>query len=105
MHALKSLTAALLFTGLCLPAQGHSPVFTCFDNGNGTVTCEAGFTDGASAEGILVQVMDLQGKVLLQEAIGAENNVTFKQPDAAEYMVVFAAGEGHEIRIFSDEIE
>ena len=37
------LGAALLFA--------HAPILHCYDNGDGTFTCEGGFTDGSSAEG------------------------------------------------------
>ncbi|MBK1637032.1 hypothetical protein CKO19_14985, partial [Rhodovulum adriaticum] len=42
-----ALAAALIsFGGL---AQAHTPLCACYDNGDGTVLCEGGFSDGSSA--------------------------------------------------------
>jgi hypothetical protein len=30
----------------------HTPLCSCYDNGDGTVTCEGGFSDGSSAAGV-----------------------------------------------------
>lgn len=86
-----------------MPVLAHTPLFDCFDNQDGTITCEAGFSDGASAEGVMVQVVNVQGKVLQQGRISSSNNITFQRPEE-QYSVVFAAGEGHEIRVFGDDI-
>lgn len=102
MHKITSF----LFTGLLMcfsSAQAHTPLFDCFDNGDDTITCEGGFSDGSSAEGINVRVVDLQGKVLAQKVMGADGSVSFDLPNE-EYSVIFAAGEGHSITIFSDDI-
>ena len=39
-------------------ALAHSPLCSCFDNGDGTITCEGGFSDGSSASGVKMQVVD-----------------------------------------------
>ena len=39
----------------------HTPLFDCFDNGDDTLTCEGGFSDGASATGVGVRMVDAQG--------------------------------------------
>lgn len=97
--ALSTVVLSLLMTS----AQAHSPLFDCFDNGDDTITCEAGFSDGGSAIGIAVRVLDAQGKVLEQGFIGRENNIVFALPDE-EYSVVFNAGEGHSIAVYGDDI-
>ena len=38
-----TLAAMLAFAG---QAFAHSPLMSCFDNGDNTVTCEGGFSDG-----------------------------------------------------------
>lgn len=95
-----SILALALLTST---AQAHTPLFDCFDNGNSTITCEGGFSDGASAEGIKVKVLDAQGKVLEQAMMNAENSVTFKRP-VAVFSVVFEAGDSHSISVYSDDI-
>ena len=97
------LHLALVFGLLAFAAQAHTPLFDCFDNQDGTITCEGGFSDGASAEGVGVRVVDLQGKVLARGKLGPGNSVSFDRP-AGEFSVVFEAGEGHEIRVFGEDI-
>ncbi len=89
---------------LCFtPVQAHTPLFDCFDNGDGTIICEGGFSDGGISEGIVVQVVDAQGKVIAQKPMGKDNTVTFAKPNQ-EYSVIFAAGEGHDVTVFGDDI-
>jgi hypothetical protein len=84
-------------------AQAHTPLFDCYDNGDDTITCEGGFTDGASAEGVDIRVMDAQGKVLQQGALDAAASITFTRP-AGEFSVVFSAGSEHSITVLGDDI-
>ncbi len=37
---LAILVFGLFFTGI---SQAHTPLFSCYDNGDGSVTCEGGF--------------------------------------------------------------
>lgn len=84
-------------------AQAHTPLFDCFDNGDDTITCEGGFSDGASSEGIVVKVVDAQGKVLEQGKMDSGNSVDFKRPEG-EFSVVFEAGDSHSISVYGDDI-
>ena len=98
----RSLLALLAALSLA-PAHAHTPLFDCFDNQDGTITCEGGFSDGGSAEGVLVRVVDAQGKVLEQAPMGADNSVVLQRPEG-EFSVLFAAGEGHELWVFGEDI-
>jgi hypothetical protein len=84
-------------------AQAHTPLFDCYDNGDDTLTCEGGFSDGASAEGVDVRLVDAQGKVLQQGALDVAGSITFTRP-AGEFSVVFSAGSEHSITVLGDEI-
>ncbi|MEY3659255.1 MAG: hypothetical protein RLZZ169_80 [Pseudomonadota bacterium] len=84
-------------------AHAHTPLFDCFDNGNETLTCEGGFSDGASAEGVGVRLLDQQGKVLEQAKLDARGSATFKRP-GGEFSVVFDAGAEHQITVLGDDI-
>lgn len=95
------LALALLATGTSV--QAHTPLFDCFDNGDDTLTCEGGFSDGASATGVGVRLLDKQGKVLEQGKLDAKGSVTFKRP-AGEFSVVFDAGAEHQITVLGDDI-
>lgn len=94
------LVALLCF---CLPVQAHTPLFDCYDNGDDTLTCEGGFSDGASAEGVTVRMLDAQGKVLEQGKLDIAGSITFKRP-AGGFSVVFFASEDHSLTVLGDDI-
>jgi hypothetical protein len=84
-------------------AGGHSAICSCFDNGDGTVTCEGGFSDGASAAGVAIRVLDDRERVLIEGKMADDGTFSFMKP-AAGYHVVFDAGQSHLVTIYSDEI-
>lgn len=59
---------AALVLGLAMAAWAHSPICSCYDNGDGTITCEGGFSDGSSASGVNMYVKKSDGKVLIKGA-------------------------------------
>jgi len=97
--------STLLLTALCcsMPVLAHTPLFDCFDNGDDTLTCEGGFSDGASAAGVTVRLLDAQGKVLEQGELDAGGSITFKRP-AGEFSVVFLASTDHSLTVLGDDI-
>ncbi|WP_321417001.1 hypothetical protein [uncultured Desulfobacter sp.] len=96
--------AAMVFGFLMIPAvQAHTPLCSCYDNGDGTVTCEGGFSDGSSAAGVQMRVEDGAGKVLIQGKMDDDSEFSFDKP-AGDYLVKFYAGEGHEISVNGKEI-
>lgn len=90
----------LVFTGTCF---AHTPLCSCYDNGDGTVTCEGGFSDGSSASGVAMKVKDPGGKVVLEGKMNEDSEYTFNKP-GADFTVLFDAGEGHRIEVNSKEI-
>lgn len=93
---------AVLILGLAVTALAHSPICTCYDNGDGSISCEGGFSDGSSAAGVNMYVK--QGdKVLLKGAMNADSEFTFKKPQG-DYKVEFDAGEGHQVIIDGKDI-
>lgn len=98
---LHLLLALLLFVSAY--SQAHSPLFDCFDNGDDTITCEGGYSDGASAEGVDIQVIDARGKVLEQGTLDAEGAIVLKKP-TSEYTVVFEPGSEHSLSVIGDDI-
>lgn len=98
----KMLFGLLLLLG-SLSAQAHTPLFDCFDNGDETLTCEGGFSDGASAAGVGVRMVDAQGKVLEQGKLDNKGSITFKRPKG-EFSVVFEAGAEHSLTVLGDDI-
>jgi uncharacterized Rossmann fold enzyme len=55
----------LLSIGLSSQAFSHTPLCSCSDQGNGTIVCEGGFSDGDTAAGMRIQVVDAEGKIIL----------------------------------------
>ena len=84
-------------------AQAHTPLCSCFDNGDNTVTCEGGFSDGSSAAGVPIYVKTPDGKVLLEGVMTEDSEFTFDKPEG-DYSVFFDAGEGHTITVPGSEI-
>jgi hypothetical protein len=87
-----------------VPAAAHSPICNCYDNGDGTITCEGGFSDGGSAAGVAIRVVGAGERVLIAGEMDATSTFSFKMPDQ-EFHVVFDAGDSHIVTIFGDDIE
>ncbi len=77
-------------------ASAHSAVFDCFDNGDGSVTCQGGFSDGSSASGVKVVVRDGKGVVVEDLKLNADSEISFRKP-AGDYSVTMDGGEGHSV--------
>ena len=101
---LTVLVAALAFTVLLIPlSYAHTPLCSCSDEGDGTILCEGGFSDGSSAAGVRIKVVDSQGKVFMEGKMNEDSEFTFKKPNVP-YTVIFDAGPGHAVKIPSTEI-
>ena len=85
------------------PVDAHSAVFDCFAEADGKIACEGGFSDGASAEGVAVRVLDPHEKVLVSGKIDHEGRFAFARPEG-EFHVVMDAGSGHTVTLFSTDI-
>jgi len=64
----RTLAMMLLPLGLMAAAvaYAHNALCSCFENDNGTITCEGGFSDGGKAVGVPLRVFDSAGKVLVE---------------------------------------
>ncbi len=100
-HRLRS---ALAVTALFCPvAFAHTPLCSCYDLGDGTVLCEGGFSDGSSAAGVAIRVLDDSGNPILEGEMSEQSEFEFDKPDG-DYKVVFDAGPGHEVEIAGEDI-
>lgn len=90
-----TFSALVLMAGM---AFAHSPIFDCFDNGDNTVTCEGGFSDGSSASGVNMLVNNTAGDLLLEGKMDQNSMYTFDKPKE-DYSITFDAGEGHKITV------
>lgn len=100
-----SLVFSALILGLILApvCMAHTPLCSCYDNGDGTITCEGGFSDGSSASGVELRVESTDGKVLIKGKMSEDSEYTFDKPSNA-YKVMFDAGEGHLVEVDGKEI-
>jgi hypothetical protein len=94
----------ILFAAYTTSAAAHNAICECFDNGDETITCEGGFSDGAKAAGVPVRVLDASGKVLIDGAMTENSDFTFPRPDV-DFRVEFDAGQGHVVTIDGRDIE
>ena len=73
MNRLNGLNRKLLFCvaavfvmALAGVALAHTPLFSCWDNGDGTLSCEGGFSDGSSAANIPIRVTNEKDEVIFE---------------------------------------
>ncbi len=104
MNEMKKMTivAAMLFASAGV-AGAHTPLCSCFDNGDNTITCEGGYSDGSSASGVAVRVERGDGTVLQEGAMDGNSEFTFDRPEG-EFRVVFDGGEGHSVVVPGKDI-
>ncbi len=80
----------------------HTALMSCFDNGDGTVTCEGGFSDGSSASGVNFSI--IQNGIAIEDGkMDQYSEFTFKKPNGG-YEAIFDAGEGHQVIIKGADI-
>ena len=80
----------------------HTAIMSCFDNGDGTITCEGGFSDGSSASGVKFR-LEQNGKTVFEGKMSRDSEITFTKPKG-DYSAVFQAGEGHTVLIKGSDI-
>ena len=105
MHRVNMLVGVLI-VGMILMAgdvSAHTPLCFCYDNGDGTVTCEGGFSDGSSASGVEVSVVDKDGRILIKGKMDDYSEFVFDTP-SLPYKVIFDAGPGHAVEVPGEEI-
>ncbi len=100
----SALCGAALLTGGA--AFAHEAYMDCFDNGDDTVTCVAGYEDGSpptDRDRILIKNGD--GKTIKSGNFDADGAFSFKRPDDAGFMMIFMGSEiGHTIRINAGDL-
>ncbi|MDD2206993.1 MAG: hypothetical protein WCQ97_05595 [Aminobacterium sp.] len=85
-------------------AFAHTPLCYCYLNGDGTITCEGGFSDGSSASGVEMAVKDTNDKVLVEGKMDELSEFTFEKPEVP-FIVIFNAGPGHVVEIKGEDIK
>lgn len=95
--------ALAMALGLATPALAHYPFCTCAVEG-GKIVCKGGFSDGTTAEGVKLDVIAYDEKVLVANKFGPDSTVRFERP-AGEFFVLFDAGPGHVVEVDWRDIE
>ncbi|MBK1691701.1 hypothetical protein [Ectothiorhodospira mobilis] len=101
----KTLSAALGLTAALTMghALAHTPLCACYDMGDGSVLCEGGFSDGSSAAGMDIRVVDGSGQPIVEGKMSEYSEFEFDKPQGA-YTVIFDAGPGHQVKIQGRDI-
>lgn len=94
------ITLALVLTASAVFA--HTALMACFNESDGTITCEAGFSDGSSASGSKFRV-EQDGKVIYEATFDQNSEVNFEKPEG-EFQAVYDAGVGHRVTVQSKDI-
>ena len=95
--------AGLAFFAFASTASAHTPLCSCYDNGDGTILCEGGFSDGSSASGVEMNIFDGKGNLILTGKMSEDSEFEFDKPEG-DYKVQFNAGPGHEVEINGSDI-
>ncbi|MCK4278167.1 MAG: hypothetical protein KAW82_03125 [Desulfurellaceae bacterium] len=81
----------------------HTPLLSCYDNGDGTITCEGGYSDGTAGAGVKMRVVDKSDKDLMTGKMNEDSEFTVKKPNVP-YTVIFDAGPGHACKVKGEDI-
>lgn len=111
MNRLNGLNRKLLFCvaavfvmALAGVALAHTPLFSCWDNGDGTLSCEGGFSDGSSAANMPIRVTNEKDEVIFEGKLDESGELTFNKPEGV-FSVTFDGGPGHTLTVKSSEIK
>lgn len=85
-------------------AFAHSALFDCFDNGDGTILCQGGFSDGSSAQGVRIVIQDGDGNALQEAVLDSNSEVVLEKP-SRNFSILFDGGTGHSIEINGESIQ
>ncbi len=105
---MKKRMILVLAMAVCLvwgaTAFAHTPICSCYLNGDGTATCEGGFSDGSSAAGVKMTVRTADGAVVQEGQMDDLGEYTFDVPKG-DYEVEFNAGPGHVVTVKGSDIQ
>ena len=104
MRILISLAAVSFLMGVFATCGfSHTPLCSCYDNEDGTIICEGGFSNGSSGAGVKMKVVDKEGNTIKEGRMNEDSEFIFDKPDRP-YKVLFDAGPGHVVEVDGKEI-
>lgn len=101
---LKHVAAGAIFATVPLTTMAHTPLLDCYQNDEGSITCEGGFSDGASAAGVTIRIIDETDRVVSESELDENGQIKFDKPDF-DYHVIFDAGSNHVVVLYGGEID
>ena len=87
---------------LAAVAYAHNAICDCFDNGDNTITCEGGFSDGGKAVGVPVRVR--HGHVWWLAAESGEPSRALDEAGGAARGGLLANPHSQEARVLGDSL-
>jgi len=100
----SALVRVAVLAGFAGVASAHTPICDCYDNGDDTITCEGGFSDGGTAVGVPMRILDSAGRILIEGVMSEQSDFTFEKP-GVDFRVEFEGGDGHVVQIDGRDIE
>ncbi len=100
---LQTITVCAALVLCASEAFAHSALLNCFDNADGTFTCQGGYSDGSSATGIRIVVKDDSGRILQEAQLNADSEVVLPRPQE-QFTILFDGGSGHSVEIPGESI-
>lgn len=96
--------AAALLLASCSSAYAHHPTARCRYLDADTIQCQGGFTDGGGAQGVVLDVIAYDERILVSGKLGKDSTMTFKKP-SDEFYILMDAGPGHVVEIDHSEVD
>ena len=97
------VTAFAIWLASPCAAFAHDPILSCFENKTGTITCEAGYSDGAPSAGQTIRVSQPNQRLILENKFGKDSSFTFKKPGMA-FIVEFIGDTSHRATFDSEDL-
>ena len=93
----------LMFAMSGLPAFAHAALLSCYDNEDGTIDCEAGYSDGATSAGQSLLVLRDDQRLLHEFTFDETGVLTFDKPDTG-FIVEFHGDSSHIVTVYGEDI-
>lgn len=102
--AMLAATTITFFAGTG-SGMAHAPLLNCFENDEKTaVTCEAGYSDGASAAGQMIRVREASGRLILEAVFDPSSSFVFDKP-GTPFFVEFIGDPSHVATFDGDDLD
>jgi len=91
-----------LLVFLSTPGMAHSIYMECSETSS-NIECQAGFSDGSSAEHLPFEVISYDDEALVDGETNADSRFSFQRP-TTDFFILLDAGPGHVVEVDMEEI-